>query len=179
MVATAAPREGLPRVLLIWIDDDAVVVVPVGVVAVGFDQGWRRERAVEVEIAIEIIRNSRVRVPGEGGGAAREKVVGDMALGLGLGFFFERAMWEGCIRELLLLGLGLGCRRGVVLGCAVVGKRRRRIWGRRREIVMVVVGLRCEGGVSITVFLGMVVVVVEEVVLIHFGLELNGRNEEI
>ena len=97
MVAAAPPRKGLPRVLLIWIDDDAVVVVPVGVVAVGFDQGWRRERAVEVEIAIEIIRNSRVRVPGEGGGAAREKVVGDMALGLGLGFFFERAMWEGCL----------------------------------------------------------------------------------
>ena len=47
-------------------------------------------------------------------------------------------------------------------------------------VVTVEVGLRCEGGVSIAVFLGVViVVVVEEVVLIHFGLELNGRNEEI
>ena len=170
MVAAAPPRKGLPRVLLIWIDDDAVMVVPVGVVAVGFDQGWRRERAVEVEIAIEIIRNSRVRVPGEGGGAAREKIVWDMTLRLG--FFFERAVWEGCIRELLLLMLGLGCRRGVGLRCAVVGKRRRRIWRWWRKIIVVVtveVGLRCEGGVSITVFLVMVVVVVEEVVLIHFG----------
>lgn len=164
------------------------MVVPVGVVAVGFDrERGRRERAVVfvVIIAVEIIRNSRVRVrvrvPGEGGGAAREKIVWDMTLRLG--FFFERAVWEGCIRELLLLMLGLGCRRGVGLRCAVVGKRRRRIWRWWRKIIVVVtveVGLRCEGGVSIAVFLGVViVVVVEEVVLIHFGLELNGRNEEI
>lgn len=133
---------------------------------------------VMVKFAVEIV-SSRVRVPGDGRGAAREEVVGERA-----GIIFEGAVWESCVmveRELLLLLLlllVLGCRRGVGLRRgrrvegAVVGERRRRSGRRRREVVMVVVvmRLRVEGSVAgcAVVLRVVVVVVVEEVVLIHW-----------
>lgn len=76
MVFTAAPRECLPGVLLVGIHHEAVTAP--GVVAEGFDRGRRRRgrAVVVVEFAIEIV-SSRVRVPGDGGGPAREEVVGE------------------------------------------------------------------------------------------------------
>jgi len=63
--------------LLVGIHHEAVTAPRV--IAEGFDRGRRRRgRAVVVvvEFAIEII-SSRVRVPGDGGGAARKEVVGE------------------------------------------------------------------------------------------------------